>query len=193
MLRSEWTVDPADVPDRALEEVGNEISLPFVYDPVGQPRNRIRLAVTVEGLEQIATLRSLFYALAGCWSVIWVPSKAQDLRIIANVSNGATTLDVAYIGLGDTPLVDNRRDIRIALFNGTTVYRRITGVTSPAPGVERLALDSAIATGFQASSVAQIAFLQLCRQEADTNLLTYWRHDVVRTTLEFRGEAHHGL
>lgn len=189
----EWTVDPADVPDRALEEVGNEISLPFVYDPVGQPRNRIRLAVTVEGLEHIAMLRSLFYALAGCWSVIWVPSKAQDLRIVANVSNGATTLDVAYVGLGETPLADNRRDVRITLFNGMTVYRRITGVTSPAPGVERLTLDSAIATGFQASSVAQIAFLQLCRQEADTSLLTYWRHDVVRTNLEFRGEAHHGL
>lgn len=189
----EWTVDPVDVPERDLAQVGNEMSLPFVYDPVGQPRNSVKQSVTVEGLEQIAALRSLCYALAGCWSVIWVPSRAQDLRVVATVADGATSMDVAAIGLADATLVDNRRDIRVVLRDGTALYRRITAVTAPSAGVERLALDSAIAAGFGVGDVAQVAFLQLCRQESDSNLLRYWKHDVASTLLEFRGEAHHGL
>ena len=59
--------------------------------------------------------------------------------------------------------------------------------------VERLTLDSAITTGVNVADVAQVAFLQLCRQEADVNVLRWWTADVARTTLDFRGEARHGL
>lgn len=192
-IPTEWTTDPLDAPERDLVRASNEITLPFVYDPVGQPRNRIRIAATARGVESIAGLWDLMYMLAGRAGIVWVPSLAQDFRVVANVSNGATTLDVAATGFSTAPLADNRRDIRIVLANGTSLYRRITAATAPSSGVERLTLDSPIATGFAAANVVQVAFLQLCRQEADTNLLRYWTWDVARTIFEFRGEAHHGL
>lgn len=189
----EWTADPLDVPERELGTVDNGVSLPFVHDQAGQPRNRIRIQCTARGLEQAAALRSLLYALGGCWGAIWVPSLAHDFRIVANVGNGATTIDVAWAGFSAGALAQNRRDIRITLWNGMQIYRRITNAVQQSSSVERLTLDSAITTGFNAAAVAQVAFLQLCRQEADVNVLRWWTADVVRTTLEFRGEANHGL
>ena len=94
----EWTADPLDVPERQLTTVDNAIALPFAYDLAGQPRNRIRLQCTAVGLEAAAGLRSLLYALSGCWASVWVPSLAQDLRVVGDVANGATTLDVAWAG-----------------------------------------------------------------------------------------------
>lgn len=189
----EWTADPVDVPERERAAVDNGLGLPFAVDPVDQPLNRIRVACTVQGLESAAALRSLVMALAGCWAPIWVPSLAQDFRVVTSVVNGATALDVAWCGFSTAPLAENRRDIRITLYDGTSHYRRITEAAELSSTTERLTLDSAIVTGFAAADVAQVAFLQLCRQEADTNLLRWWTADVVRTTLEFRGEARHGL
>jgi len=189
----EWSADPLDVPERERVAVDNGLALPFVADPVGQPRNRIHVNCTVQGLQAAAALRSLLYALSGCWGSIWVPSLAQDFRVVTNVVNGATALDVAWSGFSTAPLAQNRRDIRITLYNGTSHYRRITAATALSGTTERLTLDSAIVAGFAAADVAQVAFLQLCRQEADVNLLRWWTADVVRTALEFRGEARHGL
>src|SRR5690606_40784480 len=130
---------------------------------------------------------------SGCWASVWVPSLAQDLRVVGDVANGATTLDVAWAGFSAAAPAENRRDVRITLRDGTQLFRRITGAVEHSASVERLTVDSAIATGFSAADVAQVAFLQLCRQEADVNVLRWWTAEVVRTTLEFRGEARHGL
>lgn len=189
----EWSADPLDVPERQLTTVDNSIALPFAYDLAGQPRNRIRLQCTAVGLEAAAGLRSLLYALSGCWASVWVPSLAHDFRVVGNVLLGATALDVAWAGFSLAAPAQNRRDIRITLWNGTTYYRRITGATELSATTERVTLDSALPAAFLAVDVAQVAFLQLCRQEADVNVLRWWTSDVVRTTLEFRGEVAHGV
>ncbi|WP_298580604.1 hypothetical protein [uncultured Luteimonas sp.] len=192
-LPLEWTQDPLDVPERTFTTVDDGLALPFAVDQAGQPRNRIRVACTVQGLEAAAQLRSLLYALGGSWGALWVPSLAHDFRVVGNVLVGATALDVAWAGYSLAAPAQNRRDIRITLWNGTTYYRRITGATELSATTERVTLDSALPAAFLAVDVAQVAFLQLCRQEADVNVLRWWTSDVVRTTLEFRGEVAHGV
>jgi len=69
-------------------------------------------------------------------------------------------------------------------------YRRITNVTTPRAGVERITLDSALGTAIEPGDGTVISWLWLARQAADVNALGYWTGDVIETTLAFEGINH---
>lgn len=185
-----WTSDPETTPERQLLTVDEDTGPIVTADLVGIPLGRTSLSFALVGRPAIAAFLGLLYALCGRWSPVWVPSWAQDLRVVATVANGATTVDVEHSGLSARPLAINRRDIRIQLADGTVLYRRITAAMEQSADVERLTLDSAIATGFAASAVAVVSFMALCRQDTDVNKLIWCNHDTVQCDLSFRAVKH---
>lgn len=186
----DWSNDPQYTPERSLDTVDFGVAAPAVHDLVGLPLPLLARSVAATGRQQVGALRGLLYALSGRWKPVWVPSLAQDFRMVAMVANGATTLDVAWCGYSGAAPVENRRDIRIALFNGTVLYRRIASAAAISSSVERLTLDNAIATGFAVGDVAQMSFMPLCRQESDTAVLRHWKNGVARCDLQFRAVPH---
>jgi len=184
-----WSTDPEWAPERPLSHVDNEVGIPAVFDRVGIPLGRQAMPYALVGPAALAAFRGLLFALCGRWGTIWVPTWAQDLQLVNDVPNGATTLDVEGPLLSATGLAINRRDVRIQLANGTVLYRRLTAAAAHSATVERLTLDVAIATGFAASAVASVSFMALCRQDTDVNLLRHWSHEVVLSELSFRAVA----
>ncbi|WP_162405582.1 hypothetical protein [Pseudoxanthomonas jiangsuensis] len=183
----DWGDDPAWTPERQFVEEDNGTAPPARFDPQGGPRGLAMRNYTLLSMEQAAAFRSLLYALDGRRCPIWLPSLAGDLQVVANVSNGATTLDVGWTGLSAWPLAQGRRDLRIQLRSGTVLYRRITAATAVGDDVERLTLDAAIGTGFTAAQVALVSFLVPVRQEADAVVLRWWSHGTASAQLSFRG------
>lgn len=186
----DWSSEPQWAPERAVQTVDYGIAAPLVADIVGMAQSRTVVSYTLANRADILAFRQMLYALAGRWSPCWVPSWAEDFRVVANVADGATHIDVEGPQLAGLDLVPNHRDIRIALHNGTVLYRRIGSVSVPSAGVERLTLDSAIATGFSASDVALVSWMALCTQDSDTNLLRYWTHEVMECELTWRELVH---
>jgi hypothetical protein len=184
-----WTADPEWTPERQLSTEDEQTGNAEVFDLVGIPLGKQVMQCAAQGAAQIAAFRGLLFALCGRWSVAWVPSWTQDLRITAAVANGATTLDVEGPALSPWPLQVNRRDIRIQLHDGTVLYRRVTAAVAHTATVDRLTLDGAIAIGFAASAVASVSFMALSRQDTDVNLLRYWNHDTLQSELTFRAVA----
>lgn len=191
-FRPVWTSDPQYTPERVLQGVDFEIAPPAVHDLAGVPQARTVMQFTMDTREDVVAFRQALYALAGRWSPAWVPSWVQDMCVVAAVANGATSIDIEGPLLADLDLPDNQRDIRIELRDGTVLYRRVTGITSPSAAVERLALDSAIAAGFAVADVLLVSWLTLCTQDTDTNLLRYWTRDVMECELTWR-QLVHGL
>lgn len=185
-----WSTDPEATPERQLLTVDEDTGPIATTDLVGIPLGRFSLSFTLVGRATVAAFRGLLYALCGRWSPVWVPSQAQDLRVVAGVANGATTLDVEHSGLSAWPLAVNRRDIRLQLANGTVLYRRISAAVEVSASVERLTLDSGISPGFAASAAAVVSFMALCRQDSDVNKLIWWNHDTVQCDLSFRAVKH---
>lgn len=188
--RPVWTSDPTWSADRALVTMDEGVAPVFVFDPVGQARDRVALQFALEDLVQIHAFRGLLYALGGRWAPIWVPSWTQDLRVVANVSNGATVIDVDGPLLSSMPLASNRRDLRIELVDGTVLYRRVTAVAAQTLTSDRLTLDAPIATGFSVAAVAMVSFLVLSRQDSDVNVLRYFNWQTAQCELTFKGEVH---
>ncbi len=126
------------------------------------------------GREARALVRSFIYGMRGRQRAVWVPSHMDDLTLAATASAVATTLDVANIGYtrfsNGKP---GRRDIRIELWNGTVLMRRITGAIELDGQTERLALDAALGIDLQPGDVARISWMNLCRFEADAQRIEH--------------------
>nr|DAR00019.1 MAG TPA: hypothetical protein [Caudoviricetes sp.] len=126
------------------------------------------------GREARALVRSFIYGMRGRQKVVWVPSHMDDLTIVASASAVATTIDVANIGY--TRFSNGkagRRDIRIELWSGAVLMRRITGAIELDSQTERLALDSALGIDLQPGDVARVSWLNLCRFEADAQRIDH--------------------
>lgn len=184
-----WTQDPGYTPARRVATLDDGIGPILLHDQAGMVLPRITVEVTAVGAAEIGAHRSLLAALSGRHHPVWVPSFAQDFRLLAAPSS--TTLDVEWFGFGDWPLQANRRDIRIERHGAAPLYRRITAV-NPVTDGERLVLDAALPGGFSVDQVACISFMALCRQDADVNALRLWGQGVVQSQLTFVG-CQHGL
>ena len=182
-----WTQDPVYTPARRIETLDNGIGPILLHDQGGMVLPRIRLEVTALGAAEIAAHRALLAAMAGRHHPIWVPSFGADFHLL---SASAGTLDVEWGGFSRWPLQGNRRDIRIELRGAAPLYRRITSATDLGGGVERLALDADLPTGFSVDAVDGISLMALCRQDADVNALRPWGHGVVQSQLTFTGCRH---
>lgn len=189
-FRPDWSEAPAWAPERVLQSVDDGIGPPLVHDLAAVPQGRTAMHYLLVNAAEVVAFRRALFALAGRWSPAWVPSWNGDARVVAAVVNGATSIDIQAPCFAGLPLANNQRDLRIELRNGTVLYRRITDVTTPSDGVERLALDSAIATGFAPADVLLVSLMTLCVQEADTNLLRYWTREVMECDLVWRQVAH---
>ena len=189
-FRPDWSEAPAWAPERVLQSVDDGIGPPLVHDLAAVPQGRTAMHYLLMTAAEVVAFRRALFALAGRWSPAWIPSWNGDARIVAAVANGATSIDIQAPCFAGLPLANNQRDLRIELRNGTVLYRRITGVTTPSAAVERLALDSAISTGFAPADVLLVSLMTLCVQEADTNLLRYWTREVMECDLVWRQVAH---
>lgn len=126
------------------------------------------------GREARALVRSFIYGMRGRQKVVWVPSHMDDLTIVAPASAVATTIDIESIGY--TRFSNGkagRRDIRIELWNGAVLMRRITGAIELDGLAERLALDAALGIEVQPGDVARISWMNLCRFEADAQRIDH--------------------
>lgn len=121
------------------------------------------------GREMRAALRSFIYAMNGQQKAVWVPTHADDLTLVDQVTDLATTIDVAYAGY--TRFASGkpgRRDIRIKLHDGSVFFRRITGSTELSADVERLAIDTAFGRQILPAEVMRISWMALCRFNGDS-------------------------
>lgn len=120
------------------------------------------------GREARALVRSFIYGMCGRQKVVWVPTHMDDLTVVATASAVATTLDVENIGYTRfSSGKPGRRDIRIELWNGTVLMRRITGATELDTQTERLALDAALGIELRPDDIARISWMNLMRFESD--------------------------
>lgn len=153
---------------RLLLTLDSTMALPAVTDTAGRALSMMAWRWIDLGRERRAWLRSLLYGLRGRQVCVWVPTHADDLRLAAVAGAADISIDVQYCGY--TQFVQSRpgrRDIRIELWNGVAIHRRITG--SAEVGVaERLILDQPLGVDLPLGQGVRISYLCLCRLSGDS-------------------------
>jgi len=122
----------------------------------------------LNGRADQGAFRSLLYALRGRQKVLWLPTHADDLRLVAPVAINDTTIDIEYVAYtrfsNGKP---GRRDIRIELTSGTSLYRRIMSATEISGDAERLVIDGNLGRAVAPGDVSRISYMALCRMDQD--------------------------
>lgn len=162
---------------------------PLFYDdeaggPIRQQSHRWMLS----GRAEIHAFRQWLYARQGRLVDFWLPSWADDLRLVASAGSGATQIDVENCGYTGRVAQDiGRRDIRIELASGASITRRITASTVVSASVERLTVDSALGTAIAPDDVVRTSFLDRVRLDADAAEVAWWTWDAAESRLLTRG------
>ncbi len=175
---------------RLLLELDSGAALPLLTDTAQRAFPVMQHRWQLAGRTAQGVFRSLLYALNGRQAALWLPTHADDLTLVATVSDVATTLDVEAIGYTRFASAKaGRRDIRIELVDGSVLHRRITGSTELSADVERLAIDSPLGRTVNPDEVLRISWLVLCRLDSDSVTI---KHEtdadgVARSQAVFRG------
>lgn len=153
--------------DTGASDVDNGVALPFIGD-TRTPVMRLSSHVwELWGRAEQSAFRGLAYALRGRLRPIWVPTWSSDLRLTVAAGAGDTSLTVEWAGytqhgLGRTGM----RDIRLELWNGATVLRRIATATEGAE-TETLQLSEPLGVAVTPSQVRRISFMALSTLASD--------------------------
>lgn len=173
-----------------LSTLDSGMALPLYTDTAGRALPLLSHRWLGLGRTERAAFRALVYGLQGQQKAIWVPTHADDLTLVAEVSEVSSTLDVANVGYARFAQGrPGRRDIRLELIDGTVWHRRITSASELDGETERLALDAPLGRRILPSQVARICWLALCRANSDTVELEHVNDSegLARSALTFRG------
>ncbi|WP_312679874.1 hypothetical protein [Stutzerimonas nitrititolerans] len=167
--RPDDTDDLAHASERLRSTFDTGLAQPLITDAARRPLQVFGQRHFDLGREARARVRSFIYGMRGRQKVVWVPTNMADLSLVAPASSVASTLDFENVGYtrfsNGRP---GRRDIRIELWDGTVIMRRLLGGTELSADVERVALDAALGVDVQPHQVARISWMVLCRFAADT-------------------------
>lgn len=166
--RPDETEDLTSSMQRLLSQLDSSLGMPLTTDLADRAFPITGYRWVDMGRAARAAWRSLVYALRGQQVAMWVPTHADDLTLVATISDVATTLDIENIGY--TRFAQGRpgrRDIRIELYDGAIFYRRITGSTELDGDVERLSISSSLGRLVTPSQVARICWMVLSRSASD--------------------------
>lgn len=190
----EWRTDAgealASAFRRDLRVLDAQTGPAAVFDRAGRPWRGQELRWIAHGRAQNSALRSLLYGLAGRWNSVWVPTWNADLLLAAAASSSATSITVQWAAYTVAArMQSNWRDLRIELWSGTVLYRRITDAAEDGD-TEILELDAALGVALTPRAVRLISFMVFGAQDSDAIELEHITDadGVTVTATRFEGE-----
>jgi hypothetical protein len=172
---------------RKLQEIDFRIGKFAIEDESEMPFNVISHHWVANGKDEIDALRSFIYARQGKQKAVWLPTFAPDILMVASAGSASVYIDVeyAYI-LKHLWGHQNRKDIRIELYDGTVIYRRVTDVTEQSATVERLTINSALGVDIDPDDVERISWMSVARLDSDSISFAWMYDDWVECSVNWR-------
>lgn len=182
-----WSAERTLAYGTLLERIDTQIGLPYVVDAAQRTFPNWAHRVRLQGLDARARLRSLGYALRGAQGAIWVPTWQTDLALAADSTVGAVSIDVRAAGVERfAALAPARRDLRVQFASGAVGYARVTGISAPSAGIERLTLDTPLAEAASAAAPPRISWMLPARLASDTIEYAYSAAQLAWATLTWQ-------
>ena len=155
--------------ERLTSTLDSQTAMPLVTDIAARAMPVTGYRWIDMGRADRAFWRSLAYTLRGAHTSLWIPTHADDLTLIDTVTSDSTSLDIANCGYARFGQArPGRRDIRIELYGGTVLYRRITGAVEVSPALERLAIDQTLGQLVTPADVMRICWMVCSRMAGDS-------------------------
>lgn len=130
------------------------------------------LQVDLNGVADVRALEAFHQRVRGRLRGFWLPSPDWAFSPLQVIDS--THFDVVATGFAAAWDLHPCRHLWLTDTNGEAAAVRITGVTSPAPGVERIATEEVLPAGFDPATwaVARLHFVRMERDELEVVYLS---------------------
>lgn len=153
---------------RTFSTLDNETGLPDRYDMLGKSQEKTSYRWAFAGRKNFDDFRRFLYYLKGRAKGVYVPTFMSDLILANPIASGEDFIDIQSVQYLDLDLIHKERaDLRIES-NGIAQYRRVVGVGSLSPGIERLTLNAPVGSEVGANGQYMISYVQPSRLDQDS-------------------------
>lgn len=187
-FRHNWSTPRNLTFGRLVDVVDNMTSLPQYFDFTNRVFPTLNGSILAKTRAQFDDLKRTLYALAGRYASVWVPTLAEDFKVVAPIDSADVTVDVEYCGY--TLFCQNepgRRDIAIELYDGTVYHRRIASSAEVSGTVERLTLNAALGADVPVAQVRRVSYLMLMQQSTDGATIKHLTDHASTTLVSLEG------
>lgn len=182
----DWTGGRSAQWQRDIVTIDNSVATPTVIDTSGIGSYTTVASWLVSGRDDIEAVRQWLAARAGRLVPCWTHTGRDDITLIDTISNAQNVMTVAAAGHaqhhGNQP---GRRDFRMALTDGTVLYRRVTVIAADSGG-ELISFDSVLGRVVQPADVARISWLMPARLDADAIDIIWQTNEMIRLNVPLR-------
>lgn len=180
-LFTDWSSDVKNQQDRGF--IQNDTLSGFIerYDLIEQSQDIITLSLTTQNKEQYDQFHQFLIYLKGRANTCFIPTFSKDFVPAADIENNIIEVDSSYT---DLTLQQNTQDIIIFHKDMSITPCRITDFVITDDKVSQLTIDTD--TVIPLSNILNISWLKECRSESDNFSLTFFKQNIVTTTLTFR-------
>ena len=190
--RTDEGSDPTSEFVRPLDRIEGDGTGPVDVTDIGGFSSRLQdFRWLLQGRAAQTALRARLYALAGRYATVWLPSGADDLAPAGSL--GGPVLSVRWAGVTvfgrQQP---NRRDLRIELYGGDVLHRRVLQATEDGDR-ELLTLDAPLPVALPAQ-VRRISWMSAAQLASDVVELerSADADGVLRAAVRFESVRHDG-
>ncbi len=131
---------------------------------------------TAHNRAAILALRRLLFSLRGQQVSFYIPTFIDDLTVAANLTLGASTIDITNIGY--TRFIKSRAPknvFKITFTDGTSLVRVVSSSIEVSTTVERLTLDTTWPANRTVAQISSVQFYELVRFATDQFEIQYPR------------------
>jgi len=148
---------------------------PVDFGKVGQTATVLR-----ENAYQIDYMQRFIERQKGQRGQFWMPTGTDDMTVVGDITNGATTITVAGTSAAnDYGLSEVYRGVALYLRDGRKVYRKV-GSIIVSGGNSVLTLSAAVTTAIPVSLIAKVSWMSMARFASDEVSLEYLTPTVVQ-------------
>lgn len=163
-----------------IENVDFDRGVISTHRPVDFGKVAQTATVLRDGGYQIDYMQRFIERQKGQRGQFWMPTGTEDMLVVSDIPNGATTVTVAGTDVAnDYGLSDVYRGVALHLRDGRKVYRKINSIITSG-GNSVLSLSAAVAFAIPATSVAKASWMSMARFASDEVTLEYLSDSVVQ-------------
>lgn len=139
------------------------------YVPLwGKSRRNSNKGFSIRSRAELMKVKKLLLALRGPQVSFRLPTFAEDVTVVANLSNLSTTMDIRHIGYTKyAQSREPRKVFRITFTDGTSLVRVVQSSIEVSTTVERLTLDTTWPSTRTAAEVSRVEFYEPVRFDTD--------------------------
>ena len=168
---------------RDIAVIDNKSNAPLYIDKHNFAKNIQTWEYIALNKKEKCNILNFLYNRAGRYSLFWMPTFANDITIIDDINTGQNILIIEPINAPSILQYNDKKHIRIDVWDGTVYYKEISGASIVDELSERIILTEQFTNFIAKEDILTVSFMNLVNIAHDNIEIEHLGDDVMKIKL----------